>query len=315
MSRCILIVNPTAGKEKAKYYKNDLVLQLRTMFEVVELRETTKAGDATAWAKEASEKGYDAVFSMGGDGTLNETVNGLARAGQAVNFGFVPLGTVNDLARALHIPLQPEEAIAALKDSKLVKVDIAKVNDRYFVNTIAAGAMPEAVGNVSIEQKTRLGPMAYFLTGIKALQSRETSLFKIESELGVEVRRSPLIVAMLTNSVGSFNNIAPLAKVDDGTIWLAVFKEFNYLDVLKIIPEILAGLPINSEYMTLQQVKKVRISVVDDEKLTTNMDGDKGPDFPLELTVLPSFLTVYVPRKATSTGFSPVVVPKELFHG
>lgn len=315
MSRCILIVNPTAGKEKAKYYKNDLVLQLRTMFEVVELRETTKAGDATAWAKEASEKGYDAVFSMGGDGTLNETVNGLARAGQAVNFGFVPLGTVNDLARALHIPLQPEEAIAALKDSKLVKVDIAKVNDRYFVNTIAAGAMPEAVGNVSIEQKTRLGPMAYFLTGIKALQSRETSLFKIESELGVEVRRSPLIVAMLTNSIGSFNNIAPLAKVDDGTIWLAVFKEFNYLDVLKIIPEILAGLPINSEYMTLQQVKKVRISVVDDEKLTTNMDGDKGPDFPLELTVLPSFLTVYVPRKATSTGFSPVVVPKELFHG
>ena len=315
MSRCILIVNPTAGKEKAKYYKNDLVLQLRTMFEVVELRETTKAGDATAWAKEASEKGYDAVFSMGGDGTLNETVNGLARAGQAVNFGFIPLGTVNDLARALHIPLQPEEAIAALKDSKLVKVDIAKVNDRYFVNTIAAGAMPEAVGNVSIEQKTRLGPMAYFLTGIKALQSRETSLFKIESELGVEVRRSPLIVAMLTNSVGSFNNIAPLAKVDDGTIWLAVFKEFNYLDILKIIPEILAGLPINSEYMTLQQVKKVRISVVDDEKLTTNMDGDKGPDFPLALTVLPSFLTVYVPRKVTSTGFSPVVVPKELFHG
>ena len=315
MSRCILIVNPTAGKEKAKYYKTDLVSQLRTMFEVVELRETTKAGDATAWAKEASEKGYDAVFSMGGDGTLNETVNGLARAGQAVNFGFIPLGTVNDLARALHIPLQPEEAIAALKDSKLVKVDIAKVNDRYFVNTIAAGAMPEAVGNVSIEQKTRLGPMAYFLTGIKALQSRETSLFKIESELGVEVRRSPLIVAMLTNSVGSFNNIAPLAKVDDGTIWLAVLKEFNYLDILKIIPEILAGLPINSEYMTLQQVKKVRISVVDDEKLTTNMDGDKGPDFPLELTVLPSFLTVYVPRKVTSTGFSPVVVPKELFHG
>jgi diacylglycerol kinase (ATP) len=315
LSRCILIVNPTAGKEKAKYYKTDLVSQLRTMFEVVELRETTKAGDATAWAKEASEKGYDAVFSMGGDGTLNETVNGLARAGQAVNFGFIPLGTVNDLARALHIPLQPEEAIAALKDSKLVKVDIAKVNDRYFVNTIAAGAMPEAVGNVSIEQKTRLGPMAYFLTGIKALQSRETSLFKIESELGVEVRRSPLIVAMLTNSVGSFNNIAPLAKVDDGTIWLAVFKEFNYLDILKIIPEILAGLPINSEYMTLQQVKKVRISVVDDEKLTTNMDGDKGPDFPLELMVLPSFLTVYVPRKATSSGFSPVVVPKELFHG
>ena len=246
---------------------------------------------------------------------MNETVNGLAQAGKEIKFGFVPLGTVNDLARALNIPLQPEDAIDMLRDCKLVKVDIGRVNDRYFVNTVAAGVMPEAVGSVSIEQKTRLGPMAYFLTGLKALQSRRTSLFKIESNEGTEVRRSPLIVAMLTSSVGSFNNIAPKAKVDDGTIWLAVFKEFNYLDVLKVIPEVLAGLPINSEYMTLTQIKKARISIVDDEKLSTNMDGDKGPDFPLELEVCPSFLRVYVPRKAIQTGFNPIVVPKELFHG
>ena len=69
--------------------------------------------------KKHRKKGYDAVFSMGGDGTLNETVNGLALSGQAVNFGFIPLGTVNDLARALHIPLQPEEAIAALRIQSL----------------------------------------------------------------------------------------------------------------------------------------------------------------------------------------------------
>jgi lipid kinase, YegS/Rv2252/BmrU family len=281
----------------------------------VELRETRRSGDAANWAKEASNHNYEAVFSMGGDGTLNETVNGLAQAGKEIKFGFVPLGTVNDLARALNIPLQPEDAIDMLRDCKLVKVDIGRVNDRYFVNTVAAGVMPEAVGSVSIEQKTRLGPMAYFLTGLKALQSRRTSLFKIESNEGTEVRRSPLIVAMLTSSVGSFNNIAPKAKVDDGTIWLAVFKEFNYLDVLKVIPEVLAGLPINSEYMTLTQIKKARISIVDDEKLSTNMDGDKGPDFPLELEVCPSFLRVYVPRKAIQTGFNPIVVPKELFHG
>ena len=315
MSRCMMIVNPTSGREKAKYYKDDLYAQLQTMFDEVELRETRRSGDAANWAKEASNHNYEAVFSMGGDGTLNETVNGLAQAGKEIKFGFVPLGTVNDLARALNIPLQPEDAIDMLRDCKLVKVDIGRVNDRYFVNTVAAGVMPEAVGSVSIEQKTRLGPMAYFLTGLKALQSRRTSLFKIESNEGTEVRRSPLIVAMLTSSVGSFNNIAPKAKVDDGTIWLAVFKEFNYLYVLNVIPEVLAGLPINSEYMTLTQIKKVRISIVDDEKLSTNMDGDKGPDFPLELEVCPSFLRVYVPRKAIQTGLNPIVVPKELFHG
>ena len=315
MGRCMLIINPTAGKERAKYYKDDILRQLRKMFAHVELRETGRAGDATLWAKEAAENKYEAVFCMGGDGTLNETVNGLAQANEPVKFGFIPLGTVNDLARALHIPLHPEEAIRMLDDCKIVQADIAKVNDKYFVNTVAAGILPEAVGKVSIEQKTRLGPMAYFLTGIKALQSRETSLFKIETDLGTVIRRSPLVVAMLTNSVGSFNNLAPCAKVDDGKIWLAVFKEFSYFDIIKAIPEILAGLPINSEFMTLTQLTRARISLVDDECLSTNMDGDKGPDFPLEMEVMPSFLTVYVPKKTVSAGFIPLVVPKELFHG
>ena len=295
MTKAILIVNPTAGRERAKYHKENLYDQLRTMFAEVELRETGKAGDATEWAREASLAGYDAVFCMGGDGTLNETVNGLAQARQEINFGFIPMGTVNDLARALRIPLHPEAAIAMLKKTKTVKVDIGKVNDRYFVNTVAAGIMPEAVSNVSIEQKTRLGPLAYFLTGLKALQTHRASLFKITTEKGEFIHRSPLVIAMLTNSVGSFRNLAPQARVNDGKIWLAVFKDFTYLDLVKTVPEILAGMPLSSEYMYLSTVSKVTVSLMDQEPLTSNVDGDAGPTFPLRLEILPSFLSVYVP--------------------
>ena len=259
------------------------------MFDEVELRETQKAGDATEWAKEAALTGFDSVFSMGGDGTLNETINGLAQAQDhsTIHFGFIPLGTINDLARALNIPLHPEAAIAMLQHSK--------ANDRYFVNTIAAGIMPDAVGHVSIEQKTRLGPLAYFLTGIKAMQAHQTSLFKITTAQGSTVHRSPLIVAMLTSSVGSFRNLAPQARVDDGKIWLGIFKDFNYLDLIKVIPEFLAGQPLTSELMTLKTMDQVRIELLDNSHLSTNMDGDEGPDFPLEIKVLPSFLSVYVP--------------------
>ena len=73
MKRCMLIVNPTAGRERAKYHKDNLRRQLETMFDEVELRETQKAGDATEWAKEAALTGFDSVFSMGGDGTLNQS--------------------------------------------------------------------------------------------------------------------------------------------------------------------------------------------------------------------------------------------------
>lgn len=296
MKRCMLIINPTAGRERAKYHKENLRRQLENMFDDVELRETEKAGDATLWAKEAALIGFDAVFSMGGDGTLNETINGLAQANKPIDFGFIPLGTINDLARALNIPLHPEVAIDMLPRCKTVKVDIAKANDRYFINTIATGIMPEAVGHVSIEQKTRLGPLAYFLTGIKAMQAHETSLFKITTPEGSSIYRSPLIIAMLTNSVGSFRNLAPQARVDDGKIWLGIFKDFNYLDLLKVIPEFLSGQPLTSELMTLKALEEVRIELVGDHPLSTNMDGDSGPAFPLDIKVLPSFLSVYVPE-------------------
>ena len=296
MKRCMLIINPTAGRERAKYHKENLRRQLESMFDDVELREPEQAGDATLWAKEAALIGFDAVFSMGGDGTLNETINGLAQANKPIDFGFIPLGTINDLARALNIPLHPEVAIDILPRCKTVKVDIAKANDRYFINTIATGIMPEAVGHVSIEQKTRLGPLAYFLTGIKAMQAHETSLFKITTPEGSSVYRSPLIVAMLTNSVGSFRNLAPQARVDDGKIWLGIFKDFNYLDLIKVIPEFLSGQPLTSELMTLKALEEVRIELLSDHPLSTNMDGDSGPSFPLDIKVLPSFLSVYVPE-------------------
>lgn len=296
MKRCMLIINPTAGRERAKYHKENLRRQLESMFDDVELRETEQAGDATLWAKEAALIGFDAVFSMGGDGTLNETINGLAQANKPIDFGFIPLGTINDLARALNIPLHPEVAIDILPHCKTVKVDIAKANDRYFINTIATGIMPEAVGHVSIEQKTRLGSLAYFLTGIKAMQAHETSLFKITTPEGSSVYRSPLIVAMLTNSVGSFRNLAPQARVDDGKIWLGIFKDFNYLDLIKVIPEFLSGQPLTSELMTLKALEEVRIELLSDHPLSTNMDGDSGPSFPLDIKVLPSFLSVYVPE-------------------
>ena len=296
MKRCMLIINPTAGRERAKYHKENLRRQLESMFDDVELRETEQAGDATLWAKEAALIGFDAVFSMGGDGTLNETINGLAQANKPIDFGFIPLGTINDLARALNIPLHPEVAIDILPRCKTVKVDIAKANDRYFINTIATGIMPEAVGHVSIEQKTRLGPLAYFLTGIKAMQAHETSLFKITTPEGSSVYRSPLIVAMLTNSVGSFRNLAPQARVDDGKIWLGIFKDFNYLDLIKVIPEFLSGQPLTSELMTLKALEEVRMELLSDHPLSTNMDGDSGPSFPLDIKVLPSFLSVYVPE-------------------
>ncbi len=172
MGICTLIVNPSSGGEMASSYLELMETQLRNMFEEVTVKETGKQGDAMKFAYEAAKNGHEAVFCMGGDGTVNETINGLAAAGTDVSFGFVPLGTVNDLARALGIPLDPGQAIEMFETAVLLDLDIGKVNDRYFVSNVAAGAIPEAVEEVSVEQKTKLGPLAYFIEGGKALANQ-----------------------------------------------------------------------------------------------------------------------------------------------
>ena len=111
MSRCLVIINPVSGGGAARRYALDLQWKLSTLFETIEVKFTTGEGDATRFAKDACERGFDAVFCMGGDGTVNETVNGIAQGGFKSTFGFIPVGTVNDMSRALGIHQNPTQAI------------------------------------------------------------------------------------------------------------------------------------------------------------------------------------------------------------
>ncbi|SFE22632.1 diacylglycerol/lipid kinase family protein [Trichococcus pasteurii] len=295
MGICTLIVNPSSGGEKATGYLDLMKAQLSKMFEEVTVKETEKQGDAMQFAHEAANKGHEAVFCMGGDGTVNETVNGLASAGKNVSFGFVPLGTVNDLARAIGIPLEPEQAISMLGDAALVDLDIGKVNDRYFVSNVAAGAIPEAVEEVSVEQKTKYGPLAYFMEAGKALTSQTMHRFRFTVDGETFTQESPLVLIALTNSIASFENFMPQAKVDDGKMRMVVFKEFNLLDSLRLLPQLIMGEIRNSDTVIYMSFEQATITLEDGDSLITNVDGDEGPAFPLEIEILPSFIKVYGP--------------------
>lgn len=118
MKQAVLIVNPSAGNEQATEYEQLAIDKLKQFFDEVQVKETKKGGDARDFAREAAENEFDSVFVMGGDGTVNEGINGLAEQAYRPKFGFFPLGTVNDLARALHVPLDPKEAIEQLDIEK-----------------------------------------------------------------------------------------------------------------------------------------------------------------------------------------------------
>lgn len=292
----VIIINPTAGRERAPKYLPLLQEVLSRRYAHVVTKETKKAGDATAFAREGTAARYD-ILCMGGDGTINEVINGMVAVEESPSvFGFIPFGTVNDLARALHVPRSPRGAIRMLESAVETRIDIGRINDRYFINIVAAGLIPEAVSQVTIKEKTLFGSLAYFMKAFQVISRQKSYRFQIETSGGTAIQMSsPLMAAMLTDSAGSFRNLLPPEDRNKGVIKLALFRDLDWLHILRQGPMLLAGMQMGSDFLTVINVKQARISLLGSEELWTNVDGDKGPAFPLDLEILPDRLPVFVP--------------------
>lgn len=293
MKKALLVVNPSSGGEQAPKYRQAALEKLETYFDDVEVKETEKAGDARDFAKKAAQEKIDSVFVMGGDGTVNEGISGLAEEEYRPKFGFFPLGTVNDLARALNMPIDPQEAITALDFEQTKPLDIGKINDHYFMNVVAIGSIPEAVGDVSTEDKTKFGKLAYVISGVKKIAQNESYEFEIDVDgESISVESTTLLIG-LTNSIGGHENILPEARVDDGLLHLIYLKDSSLFESLKALPGLAMGVTESNQSLGYRTFKKAHIALKDGSQLGTNVDGDEGDALPVDITVLPSHLTVY----------------------
>ncbi|MBM7691030.1 YegS/Rv2252/BmrU family lipid kinase [Peribacillus deserti] len=293
MTKAMLIINPSSGKEKAPQYKAHAVEVLKSFHEEVVVCETQKEGDAAQFAREACLNKFDTVVSMGGDGTINESINGLAEQEFRPKFGLIPMGTVNDFARALGIPLEPAEAVNTLTSQTVRPVDIGKMNNHYFMNVLAVGAIAEATYNVTPEQKTKLGPFAYFIEGLKALIKKTPFQLTVEHDTGKWTGHAFLMLTALTNSIGGFETFAPQAKVNDGKFHIFILKDFSFPNILKIIPSLLKG--ELKEHEQVEYIRSSYVNVSSSEDLAVNIDGDEGERLPFNAEVLHSHLNIYVP--------------------
>ncbi|MBB5181658.1 YegS/Rv2252/BmrU family lipid kinase [Planomicrobium koreense] len=293
MKKAMFILNPSSGKEKAKDYAEQVERTLEEMGYSVDTRETQKAKDATEFAAEACEKEYDFVVAMGGDGTINEAVSGLAEQEHHPLFSLIPLGTVNDFARALNISLDPAEAIEALKTGSEKWVDIAKVGDHFFMNILALGQVAESTYEVTPEQKTKLGAFAYFIEGLKAITQDTEQYFEIEYDDGKFEGEAKLVLVALTNSVGGFEKLAPEALTDDGLLHLYIIKNAALPAFIRIAGNMLVGKLDNDP--AVEVIKTTKVSIRTNEPLYCNIDGDEGCATPFVIEVLPRHIRALVP--------------------
>ncbi|GAB6989693.1 YegS/Rv2252/BmrU family lipid kinase [Paenibacillus pini] len=293
MKKAMIIINPSSGKEQAEENLSRVEDVLKQRGYLVDIKRTEKEQDATIFATNACQNSFDAVISMGGDGTLNEIINGLAEQPNRPALGIIPLGTVNDFARALQIPLDIDEAIQVLELENSRPVDIGKVNDSYFMNIVAVGKIAEASFSVSSKSKTFLGPLAYFMEGIKTMVSKEILHVRLQHDHGVWEGESLLILTSLTNSVGGFEKIAPDAEVDDGLLKCIVIRDVPLFHFAKLAMSVLKGNHVDDPAVEYISTSSLQLSSTQD--LCSNIDGDQGEELPLNIIVLARHLNVFVP--------------------
>ena len=288
----LIIINPSAGKEDAGSYEDLIREELKDKDTNLIVKYTRGEGDATKFARQASEYNFDLVVSLGGDGTLNETVNGLASFKTPPMLGIIPLGTVNMYARVLNIPINTEKAIKLLNSDYYQEIDVGLANDKYFTNIVAVGPPAKAIYDVDIEDKTKLGFLAYVIAVGKEIIEDDVFPVKLKMDEITWEGEISIIVIGLLDSLAGLKTIASDGDISDWIMHIVAIKHLNISELMGMTAALTFGTISESDNIKYFKSKTLKLSTLDNSQFESNIDGDKGPKLPLEIKVLPKHLKV-----------------------
>jgi len=305
--RSCVIFNPTAKGDKARRFR----AQLDDIAQHAVLKLTQSAGDATRLAAEAVGEGFDLIVAAGGDGTVNEVLNGIGRAPNGFEraaLGVLPLGTVNVFARELGLPRNLGQAWAVLQRGKVTTIDVGVVEQadepqtpdprpqtsslfpRYFAQLAGAGLDARAIELVDWRLKKQFGPLAYVWAGLKALCESKPEL--TVRAAGVELRGRLVLIGNGRLYGGDFATV-PAAQLDDGLLDVCVFPQVNGWTLLRCaLPLLLAKRLPES---VVQRVQSAQFTVSCARAAAFELDGDLAGQLPATFGVERQKLRVVVP--------------------
>lgn len=292
MKRARIIYNPTSGRELFRKELPEVLQRFEKAGYETSAHATTCEGDAVQAAKSAVKRKFDVIVAAGGDGTINEVINGMAEAQDRPKLGIIPAGTTNDFARALSIPRDIKKAVDIILQGKTMPLDIGKANDQYFMNIAGGGELTELTYDVPSRLKTMLGQLAYYMKGIEMLPFLKPVRTKIEYDGKVFVDDIMLFLISNTNSVGGFEKLAPNAKPNDGYFDLIILKKTNLAEFIRIATLAIRGAHLDDKHVIYVQAKEIKVTPED--KMQLNLDGEYGGLLPGKIVNLKQHISFFV---------------------
>jgi YegS/Rv2252/BmrU family lipid kinase len=292
-----VIFNPTARGEKAKRFRQ----HLDQIGAHSALKLTTAPGDARRLAREAVEEGFDTVVAAGGDGTVNEVLNGLGDVPDGFRrsrLAVLPLGTVNVFARELAIPLSISKAWRCVEHGREIEIDLpcgqttnnGSTETKYFAQLAGAGLDARAVELVAWQLKKKVGPLAYVVAGVRALLGPPAQITVVADQ---QKLTGGLVLIGNGRLYGGSFHIFPQADLRDGLLDVCVFPRVNWLVLARCGPGLLITGRLPRSAVRLVQAKSITLTAP--ERTPAEVDGELFGVLPARFYLSPNRLRVVVP--------------------
>ncbi|WP_411355450.1 diacylglycerol/lipid kinase family protein [Peptoniphilus harei] len=293
--KILLIYNPNSGDESGEEFVEKIEDKLKKYFDEVILKETKKAGDGTKFVE--GTKDVDSICIFGGDGSVNEVLLGMKNIDSKAKLLILPGGTGNLLAQRLNISQDKEEALESFDFKRTKKIDLGRVNDKIFSLFASIGAVPEAIHEVSSEEKSKIGGLAYIKESIEKLTTSEKYNLEVKSDGGNYSGPVDHLIVGLSNKIGKLEFTTENKEMNNGYANLFILTKDSIKDRLELLKDSIEGEVEQGKNVLDFDVKEVEISSIDDEEVRLDIDGDEGPELPVKIKILKEAVEVYIPRE------------------
>ncbi len=294
MQDIALIVNLTAGFGKCRQKYPEVTATLERQNVKAKSFFTERRGHGEELARQAVREGFEVVVSMGGDGTLNEVVNGIA--GSQATLGFIPAGSGNDFGRTFGLKNgEVAEACSVLFGGHVREVDLCRTNGRFFINVAGAGFDAEVGHMANVWGKRYFsGATAYLASILRQLVVFSPREMVVElDERRVSTKAWMVVVANARYFGGGFM-IAPTAKVDDGLLDVYIIGVLSKVGLLMVLPRVVTGGHVSHPVVAFHQAKRVKLS--SPHALVAQADGELVGHLPQEFAITGEKIKMLLPK-------------------
>jgi lipid kinase YegS len=284
------------GKGAGNPQVREAINRIREEGQPIEVRCTWEGGDAGRFAQEAMQDGIEVLVAGGGDGTINEVVNGVLAADTAPEMAVavLPLGTANDFSRGCGIPLEPYEALKLATEGNPVHIDVPSANGVFFANVASGGFGAEVTVGTNPQLKKAMGGGAYALTGIVTAAKMAPYAGKFTS--ADEMAEGEFIVLAVGNArqAGGGFQVTRNAMLDDGLMDVMAITDFQTTDLGLVIQETQDFANTDNQFVHYRQVPAFEIEL--ESALPINLDGEPQRWDHIKFEILPKCLPVVLPE-------------------